>query len=244
MEKDKYGFESKANNSRKKRVSVAGVVLLLLLIIGVLAAILLPYKIISSKETVPYTATEEYYGTEPYFTTTQVKVFVPINDSKCDYQIPSYYVDTNNSRQGTKTSVTCSILNFASIPTDFIYYMYSTNSSGKELSRTSEKTVTVDPQELFSTTELVTTEVAASAYGCHVNPQIQSECRDIITFRETTKDQLVAKTRQVVRTRTVTLYRTDTVYKVVNLIFGNQMPWHNSWRVEGSATYYIPVKTG
>ena len=247
MEKDKSEdkkerVESKKVIVRENHAPIAGTILVLLLIIGVLCAILLiPYKTITSKEAVPYTAIEEYYGTEPYLTTTQVKEKVPVESSKCDYQTPSYYIDTTNTEQGDKRGVSCSILNFASLPTDFIYYIYNTDASGRELNRTSEKRVTVNPQDMFLTTELVP---IASGYGCHVKPQVRVECTDIVKFTETTKDQLAVRERQVVKYRTVTKYRTDTLYKQVNMFFDYQMPWQKSWKEEGVATYYLPIKTG
>lgn len=246
MENDKTNAEKKERYESKRiiikenRTPIAGIVLLLLLIIGFLAAILLPYKVLSSTETVPYTAIEEYNSTEPYLTTSQVKVQVPVDKSKCDYQTPSYYVDTSSSAQGNQRGVTCSILNFASIPTDFIYYIYTTDSMGKVLNKTGEKRVTVDSQDLFLTTELMPT---ASGYGCYVKPQIQAECTSIIQFKEATKDQLTVKQKQVIKLRTVTKYRTDTLYKKVNLLFGVQMPWHNSWKEYGTAPAYFPINS-
>jgi len=221
---------------------------ILTIIIGIslMAGLLIPYKIVTSSESVPYEATEEYSVREPYSSTETYYEEVPYQEEECEWINPSYNRDISYGpwESGYKT-LYCSITNFESEPVRFTYTIvadYDEGFSAEDAEfKYGPRGVTVGPSETKKLEKTFYLNGKAYYYNCYVSAEDIQECNTVTKFKNIAKERIITEYHDIVKTRKVTKMRTDKVYTQVNWLFGVKMPWLAEWRDEGESKDYYSL---
>lgn len=235
-EKVKKDITEKTQSSSKKNLWIT--IIVIVIGVGLLAGLLIPYKTVTRTENVPYEATEEYSVREPYSGSETYYEEVPYQDEECENKYPSFNKDQDMEWVNGMVKVICTITNFETVPVRFEYELHTTDDDNDPVDSYGPRYITIGAGQTVKKDALLT---SGGRYGCSAKPDYIEECQTVTKFKNVAKERTTTNYRDVTKTRKVTKMRTDTIHTQVNWLFGVKMPWLAEWKDEGQSKWYYSL---
>jgi hypothetical protein len=244
----KENKEEKTHYPKSSKKGLWITLIVIILSIGLLSGLLVPYKVVTKTEQVPYQTTEKYTVKEPYSGSETFTEEVPYQDQECN-TVNYDYTKTNEQfigsiaeggqcteeKKGPNPNCIIAknifIKNLDSKAGDFYATCIYSNSE-----KFKTQSVRIEPLSEESVQCSNNYGVGETLYLSRVEivPPSKEECTTVTNFKTVDRQKSTTEYKDVEKTRQATKMRTDTVSIQVNWLLGIKLPWHKEWKQEGN----------